>query len=82
MTLIMGLVGVVVLLLIALAFSSDRKAIRLRTVAGAFLIQAGIGAFVLYVPVGKSVLGAISGAVSQVISYANDGIGLDRKSVV
>ncbi|WP_106418450.1 NupC/NupG family nucleoside CNT transporter [Salinicola tamaricis] len=75
MTLIMGLVGVVVLLLIALAFSSDRKAIRLRTVAGAFLIQAGIGAFVLYVPVGKSVLGAISGAVSQVISYANDGIG-------
>ncbi|WP_353981350.1 NupC/NupG family nucleoside CNT transporter [Salinicola endophyticus] len=75
MTLIMGLVGVVVLLLIALAFSSNRRAIRLRTVAGAFLIQAGIGAFVLYVPVGKSVLGAISGAVSQVISYANDGIG-------
>ncbi|WP_110601189.1 NupC/NupG family nucleoside CNT transporter [Salinicola lusitanus] len=75
MTLLMGLVGVIVLLLIALIFSSDRKAIRLRTVIGAFAIQAGIGAFVLYVPVGQSVLGSVSSAVSQVISYANDGIG-------
>ncbi|WP_251977988.1 NupC/NupG family nucleoside CNT transporter [Salinicola avicenniae] len=75
MTLLMGLIGVVVLLLIALLFSSARKAIRIRTVAGAFAIQAGIGAFVLYVPFGQDVLGAISGAVSQVIGYANDGIG-------
>ncbi|WP_110668982.1 NupC/NupG family nucleoside CNT transporter [Salinicola halophilus] len=74
MTLLMGLVGVVVLLLIALAFSSDRKAIRLRTVGGAFLIQAAIGAFVLYLPLGQRALGAISSAVSQVINYANDGI--------
>ncbi|WP_110685363.1 NupC/NupG family nucleoside CNT transporter [Salinicola aestuarinus] len=74
MTLLMGLVGVVALLLIALAFSSDRKAIRIRTVAGAFLIQAAIGAFVLYLPFGKGVLESISSDVSQVISYANDGI--------
>lgn len=75
MTLLMGLVGVIVLLLIALIFSSNRRAIRLRTVIGAFAIQAAIGAFVLYVPFGQSVLGGVSSAVSQVIGYANDGIG-------
>nr|WP_298250071.1 NupC/NupG family nucleoside CNT transporter [uncultured Halomonas sp.] len=75
MTLIMSLVGMVTLIVIALIFSYDRKSIRLRTVAGAFAIQAGIGAFVLYVPFGQKVLYAISEAVSQVVAYANDGIG-------
>ncbi|WP_346797241.1 NupC/NupG family nucleoside CNT transporter [Halomonas sp. Bachu 37] len=74
MTLIMSLVGMVTLVAIALLFSYDRKAIRLRTVLGAFAIQAGIGAFVLYVPFGQSVLQTISGGVSQVVTYANDGI--------
>ena len=75
MTLIMSLVGMVTLVAIALVFSYDRKAIRLRTVLGAFAIQAGIGAFVLYVPFGQAVLQAISAGVSQVLVYANDGIG-------
>ncbi|MDN3520119.1 NupC/NupG family nucleoside CNT transporter [Halomonas ramblicola] len=74
MTLIMSLVGMVTLVAIALLFSSDRRAIRLRTVVGAFAIQAGIGAFVLYVPAGQAVLTTVSGAVSQVVAYANDGI--------
>ncbi|BBI75742.2 nucleoside permease [Vreelandella aquamarina] len=75
MTLIMSLVGMVTLVAIALVFSYDRKSIRLRTVLGAFAIQAGIGAFVLYVPFGQAVLQAISAGVSQVLVYANDGIG-------
>ncbi|MGO2241086.1 MAG: NupC/NupG family nucleoside CNT transporter [Halomonas sp.] len=75
MTLLMSLVGMVTLVAIALIFSYDRKSIRLRTVLGAFAIQAGIGAFVLYVPFGQTVLQAISGGVSQILVYANDGIG-------
>lgn len=75
MTLIMSLVGMVTLVAIALVFSYDRKSIRLRTVLGAFAIQAGIGAFVLYVPFGQAVLQAISAGVSQVLVFANDGIG-------
>ncbi|MBL1375943.1 NupC/NupG family nucleoside CNT transporter [Zobellella iuensis] len=75
MTLIMSLVGMATLILIAILFSSNRSAIRLRTVGGAFAIQAGLGAFVLYVPVGKDILQSISAGVSQVISYANDGMG-------
>ncbi|MHB0774790.1 NupC/NupG family nucleoside CNT transporter [Halomonas sp. WWR20] len=75
MTPIMSLVGMATLILIAVLFSYDRKSIRFRTVGGAFAIQAGIGAFVLYVPFGQAMLGSISSGVSQVISYANDGIG-------
>ncbi|MDP3535389.1 NupC/NupG family nucleoside CNT transporter [Halomonas sp. M1] len=74
MTLFMSLVGMVTLVSIALIFSYDRKSIRLRTVLGAFAIQASIGAFVLYVPFGQAVLQAISSGVSQVLVYANDGI--------
>ncbi|NIC06451.1 NupC/NupG family nucleoside CNT transporter [Billgrantia bachuensis] len=74
MTAIMSLVGMTTLIAIALVFSSNRRDIRLRTVGGAFAIQAGIGAFVLYVPFGQAVLQTISAGVSQVVLYANDGI--------
>lgn len=71
---IMSLVGMVTLILIAVLFSSNRKAIRLRTVAGAFAIQAALGAFVLYVPLGKDVLKAVSDGVSNVIAFGQHGI--------
>ncbi|ATJ83593.1 NupC/NupG family nucleoside CNT transporter [Halomonas beimenensis] len=75
MDITMSLIGMTTLILIALLFSSNRRAIRLRTVGGAFAIQAGLGAFVLYVPTGQAVLATVSDAVSQVVAYANDGIG-------
>ncbi|NWO55427.1 NupC/NupG family nucleoside CNT transporter [Chromohalobacter israelensis] len=74
MTTIMSLVGMATLILIAVLFSSDCKSIRLRTVGGAFAIQAAIGAFVLYIPFGQAVLATLSEGVSQVIVYADDGI--------
>ncbi|MGQ7247918.1 NupC/NupG family nucleoside CNT transporter [Halomonas sp. V046] len=74
MTLLMSLVGMATLIAIAVLFSYNRRAIRLRTVVGAFAIQAGLGAFVLYVPIGQDILKAVSDAVSQVVFYANDGI--------
>lgn len=74
MTLIMSLVGMLSLVLIALLFSSNRSAIRLRTVGGAFALQLGLGALVLYVPLGKEMLQSLSAGVSQVIAYANNGM--------
>ncbi len=74
MNLFMGLVGMATLVLIAVLFSSNRKAINVRTVVGAFVIQAGLGAFVLYVPVGRDILVGVSDAVSSVISYGQNGI--------
>ncbi|EMA4769409.1 NupC/NupG family nucleoside CNT transporter [Cronobacter sakazakii] len=74
MQILMGLVGMLALLLIAVALSSNRKAINLRTVVGAWLIQVAIGALVLYVPAGRKVLLAMSEGVANVIDYGNDGI--------
>ncbi|CAH0532815.1 hypothetical protein VST7929_00662 [Vibrio stylophorae] len=82
MSLFMSLVGMVVLLLIAVLLSDNRKAINLRTVGGAFAIQASLGAFVLYVPWGKDVLNTISGGVQNVIDYGKDGIGFIFGSLV
>ncbi|MGR5238972.1 NupC/NupG family nucleoside CNT transporter [Vibrio alfacsensis] len=73
MSLFMSLVGMVVLLAIAFAFSNNRKAINFRTVGGAFAIQFALGAFVLYVPWGRDLLNGFSTGVSNVINYGNDG---------
>ena len=75
MTTFMSLVGMFVLLSIAFAASTNRKAINLRTVAIAFAMQVVIGGFVLFFEAGKNVLASMSSAVSSVISFANDGIG-------
>ena len=71
----MSLIGMVFLIGLALLLSDNRRAIRLRTVAGAFAVQLFFGAFVLYVPWGKSALQSMASGVAQVIEYGNDGIG-------
>ena len=46
MQILMGLIGMVALLAIAVLLSNNRKAINLRTVLGAWIIQVGIGALI------------------------------------
>ncbi|MEQ9876768.1 NupC/NupG family nucleoside CNT transporter [Pectobacterium aroidearum] len=74
MQLVMSLIGMLVLILFAVMLSSNRKSIRLRTVVGAFVIQIGIGALVLYVPVGRKILEGLTGGVANVIAYGNQGV--------
>lgn len=74
MQLFMSLIGMAALVLFAVLLSSNRKAISLRTVLGAFLLQIGIGALVLYVPLGRRVLGGMTEGVANVISYGNQGV--------
>ncbi|VEL98523.1 CNT family concentrative nucleoside transporter [Alteromonas sp. 76-1] len=69
-----SLLGIAVLLGIAFALSSAKRSISLRTVGGAFAMQALIGAFVLYSEPGKEVLLAATGFVSNIIAYSQDGI--------
>jgi CNT family concentrative nucleoside transporter len=69
-----SLIGVALMLLIAFAASSHRKAINWRTVGGAFAIQASIGALVLYFPPGIQFLLALTGYVENIIGYSQDGI--------
>lgn len=70
----MSIIGIVVLLAIAFLLSNNRKAISLRTVGGAFLIQIGIGALVLYSELGRQALLGAAEAVNKVIAYGNEGI--------
>ncbi|MCF6763714.1 NupC/NupG family nucleoside CNT transporter [Pseudomonas fragi] len=70
----MSFIGVVVLILLAVLLSSNRRAIKLQTVVGAFVLQAGLGAFALYVPWGQATLAAISESVARLQDYGNEGI--------
>ena len=69
-----GLFGIFVLVAIAYALSTNRKAINFRTVGFAFLLQIILGAFVLYVPFGKETLESITFGVQAVIDSAKAGI--------
>jgi CNT family concentrative nucleoside transporter len=70
---LIGAAGMGLILLLALALSSDRRAIRLRVVGAAFALQAGIAVLVLYVPAGRAVIAWLSGGVSALLDYANAG---------
>jgi len=69
-----GVIGIFALLAVAFFLSKDRKAINWRTVGFAFSLQILLGAFVLYVPFGKDVLGSVTNGVQQVINSAQAGI--------
>ncbi len=70
---LLGLAGIVVILLIAIIFSSNRKAIRLRVVGAAFALQAGIAALVLYSSWGRAGIDSMARGVSNLLGYATKG---------
>lgn len=74
MQFLFSLLGMVALLAIAYGLSMNRKSIKPRVVLGAFLIQFLIGAFVLFVPIGKDVLQFVSVGVNAVLGFSKDGI--------
>ncbi len=66
--------GIVGLLVIAWALSMNRRAIRARVVLAALATQVAIGALILFVPIGKTVLGACAVGVNHVLEYGGKGI--------
>ncbi|MDH3429126.1 MAG: NupC/NupG family nucleoside CNT transporter [Gammaproteobacteria bacterium] len=73
---LIGIVGVIVLLGIAILFSSNRRKINLRVVGAAFALQAGIAAFVLYFETGRAAIRGLSTGVLAVIGYSKAGIDM------
>ena len=67
--------GLSILLLLALAwiFSTDRRAIRPRVVLAALALQVGLGALILFVPLGQAGLAGLAGVVQAVLSYGDTG---------
>lgn len=68
------LLGMFVLLAIAWIFSYNRKAIKLRTVIVALLLQISIAIFIMFIPAGQVILVGISNAVSSIMDYSGEGI--------
>ena len=73
---LIGILGIIVILTIAVLFSSNRKAIHLRVVAAAFVLQAVIAAFVLYFDWGRRAIAWLSKGVLAIISYSKAGIDM------
>ncbi|HSM30829.1 MAG TPA: NupC/NupG family nucleoside CNT transporter [Woeseiaceae bacterium] len=73
---LIGILGIIVILIIAVAFSSNRKAIHLRVVVAAFVLQAAIAAFVLYFEAGRAVIRGLSTGVLAIIRYSKAGIDM------
>lgn len=69
-----SLLGVVFLLTVAVGLSSNRGAIRYRTVGLAFVLQAGLGFFALFTDAGIFVLATASEYVSALLGYSRAGI--------
>ncbi|MEH8253609.1 NupC/NupG family nucleoside CNT transporter [Aeromonas veronii] len=69
-----GFLGMAVLILIAVLASTNRRAIRLRTVGLALALQVAIGALVLYVPLGRRALEGMAHGVDAVLASGKAGI--------
>lgn len=74
MDIFISLFGLVALLALGLLLSRDRRAINWRTVGGAFALQFGLGALVLYSDSGRAALAKLSSGVAAVIQFGNQGI--------
>jgi CNT family concentrative nucleoside transporter len=70
---VLGLAGILVILAIAVAFSTSRRAIRLRVVGAAFVLQAAIAFLVLWTSWGKAAILGLSSGVANLLGYANKG---------
>jgi concentrative nucleoside transporter, CNT family len=73
MQVLMGIAGMAVILAIGVLLSSNRRAIRLRVVAAAFALQAGIAFLVLYTDWGRAGIQSLSNGVANLLGYANKG---------
>ena len=70
---LLGVIGIAVIILIAVLFSSNRKAINFRVVGAAFALQAVLAFLVLKTPWGRATIQAMSDGVAELLGYATKG---------
>lgn len=73
MTRFTGLLGVAVLLSAAYLLSTDRRAIRWRTVAWGLSLQVLFAILVIRFPLGRQVLATVSGFITSLLAHSVDG---------
>jgi len=70
---LLGVAGIAAIILIAVAFSSNRKAISFRVVGAAFALQAALAFLVIKTPWGRATIQAMSNGVAELLGYATKG---------
>lgn len=70
---LLSLIGILVILGIAFALSTNRRGIRLRVVGPAFALQAVIAWLVLWTSGGRAAIGWMASGVSNLLGYASKG---------
>ncbi len=70
---LLGVIGIAVIILIAVMFSSNRRAIKFRVVGAAFALQAVLAFLVLKTPWGRATIQAMSDGVAELLGYATKG---------
>lgn len=73
---LISLIGIALIVAIALALSTNRRAVSSRIVLSAFALQAGMAVLVLYVPAGKAFIAALSGGVRALLGFSEAGIDM------
>lgn len=73
---LIGLAGIVFIIGVAVLLSTNRRAIDKRIVISAFLLQAAIAAFALYLPVGKTAFEFLAFGVQAILNFSQAGIGM------
>lgn len=68
-----GLIGVVLILLIAFLLSNNRRAINYRLVVTGLLLQLGLAFFILKVPFGQRLFAGIGRAITKLLSFSDEG---------
>ena len=68
-----GLLGIVLIFAIAFLMSNNRKAINYRLVITGLLIQIVLAVFILKVPLGKEIFGALGAAVTKLLDFSQAG---------
>ena len=71
-----GIAGIAVILGIAFAFSSNRRAVNLRIVGAAFALQVVVATIVLYSNMGRAAIAVMSDGVMAVIGFSKAGIDM------
>ncbi len=79
---LVGLLGLITILGIAYALSTNRKAINLRTVGWGLGLQFALALFVLKTEVGKTVFQWLGGLVTKLLEYTKEGSGFVFGSLV
>lgn len=73
---LIGLVGVLAILAIAVLFSTNRRAIRWRIVGAAFALQIVLAVLVLYLDAGRRAIDWMSTGVLAIVNYSQAGIDM------